>query len=35
MSRFDVLNQILSDFKVPRRKLELDAPIPLNEIKGR
>lgn len=34
MSRFDILNQILSDFKVPRRKLELDAPIPLNEIKG-
>ena len=32
---FDALEQILSDFKVPRRKLELDAPIPINEIRGK
>jgi hypothetical protein len=34
MSRFDVLDNILSDFKVPRRNLELDNPIPIDEIKG-
>ena len=28
------LDKILSDFKVPRRKLELDAPVPIDEIKG-
>ena len=33
--KFNVLDQILSDFKVPRRKLELDPPISINEIKGK
>ncbi len=31
---FDVLEKILSDFKVPRRKLEIDSPVPINEIKN-
>ena len=35
MSRFDVLDNILSDFKVPRRKLELDNPIPISDISGK
>jgi hypothetical protein len=35
MSRFDVLDSILSDFKVPRRNLELDNPIPISEINGK
>jgi hypothetical protein len=34
-SNFDVLDNILSDFKVPRRKLELDNPIPITEINGK
>jgi hypothetical protein len=30
---FDVLEQVLSDFKVPRRKLQVDHPHPIDEVR--